>query len=57
MGTETPDRISRLLFGDAGMTSSEEASELHHVVTSLPGDVVRWLRKNHLGICPSDLKA
>jgi len=40
----------------AGTTSAAEAAELHRTVTGLRAEVVRWLRKNHAGLCPPDLE-
>jgi hypothetical protein len=40
----------------AGSTSAREASELYDVVNELRSDVVEWLRKNHSGLCPPNLK-
>lgn len=48
---------NQINYERAGTTSSAEANELHEIVTSLRGDVFRWLRKNHPRLCPSDLKA
>jgi len=36
----------------AGTTSAAEAAELHNAVAELRGAVVRWLKKNHRGLCP-----
>ncbi|MEK7403410.1 MAG: hypothetical protein AABZ80_13725 [Gemmatimonadota bacterium] len=41
----------------AGATSAREAEELYKVVEELRSDVVRWLKKHHVGLCPSDVKA
>ena len=40
----------------AGTTSAAEAAELYRTVTGLRAEVVRWLRKNHAGLCPPDLE-
>ena len=39
----------------AGTTSAAEAAELHKAVTELRRNVVRWLKKNHRGLCPSGI--
>jgi len=36
----------------AGTTSAAEAAELHNAVAELRREVVRWLKKNHRGLCP-----
>jgi hypothetical protein len=38
-----------------GTTSAAEANELHQLVTVLRRDVIRWLKKNHRGLCPPDV--
>lgn len=38
-----------------GTTSSAEAQELHLVVKTLRGDVLRWLKKTHPALCPPGL--
>ena len=39
-------------YEHVGTTSAAEAAELYKFVSSLRGDVVRWLRKKHPGLCP-----
>lgn len=39
-------------YEHAGTTSAAEAQELHLLVKPLRGDVLRWLRKTHPGLCP-----
>ena len=41
----------------AGSTSAAEAADFYDVVTTLRGDVVRWLRKKHPRLCPPSVKA
>jgi len=41
----------------AGTTSAAEATELHNAVTTLRGDIVRWLKKSHPTLCPLGIKA
>jgi len=42
-------------YEHAGTTSAAEAKELQEVVTTLRGDVLRWLKKTHPALCPPGL--
>jgi hypothetical protein len=42
-------------YEHAGATSAAEARELHELVKSLRGEVLRWLRKTHPALCPPGL--
>ena len=42
-------------YEHAGATSVAEARELHELVKTLRGEVLRWLRKTHLALCPPGL--
>ena len=42
-------------YEHADTTSSAEAQELHQVVRTLRGDVLRWLRRAHPALCPPGL--
>ena len=48
---------NQISYERAGTTSAAEAGELHQVVTALRGNVVRWLRKKHRGLCPPGITA
>lgn len=41
----------------AGSTSAKEAEELYKVVKELRSDVVHWLRRKHLALCPPDVSS
>ena len=42
-------------YEHAGTTSAAEARELHEIVMTLRGDVLRWLKKKHPALYPPGL--
>ncbi|MGH7717785.1 MAG: hypothetical protein ACREON_02920 [Gemmatimonadaceae bacterium] len=47
---------NQINYERAGATSSAEAEELREIVTTLRGDVIRWLRKNHRALSPPGIR-
>lgn len=43
-------------YETAGTTSASEADELFAVVQALRSDVINWLRKKHMSLCPPNVK-
>ena len=48
---------NQMTYEHAGTTSAAEADQLHQVVTSLRGDVVRWLIEKHPTLVPPGVTA
>jgi hypothetical protein len=48
---------NQINYERAGTTSDAEAEEFYKTVTSLRGDVVRWLKKNHPALVPPGVTA
>ena len=48
---------NQINYERAGTTSDAEAEEFYKAVTSLRGDVVRWLKKKHPTLVPPDVTA
>ncbi|MEW5916900.1 MAG: hypothetical protein AB1762_10860 [Gemmatimonadota bacterium] len=48
---------NQINYEHAGSTSASEADQFYDIVQQLRTDVVRWLKKNHSGLCPPGLKA